>query len=431
MNVWLLHVGEDLPIDRGGREYRYGRLAQAFVDRGCHVTRWAPTVRHATKKQRATQDKTIELSDRFKLQLVHTRSYCRNISLARWHSYRDMAIGFSRLAAKQEPPDLIVTAIPTPALCEAAIEYGRRNQIPVVVDVRDLWPDVYLTAIPDAFETIGRYALAPAFKRVARVCRQADALVAVSDTYLSWALELAGRSRNKSDRVIPIGYDAHRLSEEDRRHEQSWLIEQGVDPNKTICLYAGLLEKSYDLTTVLQTAERFKQAGRKDVQFVLCGDGGRRASLEKQAERLDNVVFLGWVRSSTVATAMEWSKIGLAAYATGALQSLPNKPFEYMAGGLAILSSLGGELRDILESSRCGDYYEPGNSLQLHESISRLTADPAHLLACGQRARQLFESQFTSHRIYTGAADHLLRIRPMRQVSNKPRANHEALQPVA
>jgi len=54
---------------------------------------------------------------------------------------------------------------------------------------------------------------------------------------------------------------------------------------------------------------------------------------------------------------MQMSKIGLAAYDSDALQSLPNKPIEYLAGGLCVVSSLHEELEKLLYEENCGLTY--------------------------------------------------------------------------
>lgn len=410
MEVWLLHIGEDLPCDPGGRSYRYGRLAAALAACGCHVTRWAPTVRHATKTQRATADTLQEVADGVDLQLVRTRTYRRNIGLGRWLSYNDLVRGFERLAPTKPRPDLIVSAIPMPAWSASAVRFGRRCGAPVVVDIRDLWPDVYLTAIPKSLRGVGRLALTPAIRKAARVCREADALWGVSEAYLNWALDLAGRSRSACDRVVPICHEAAELTDSQQRAEERALAASGVDLDAKLVVYAGLMEHSYDLDTVVAAAERLRDAGRSDVQFVLCGDGARLESLRQRAAKLCNVVFPGWVSGQTLTALVRRADIGLAAYAADALQSLPNKPFEYMEGGLAVLSTLRGELAELLDTHQCGLSYQPGDAVGLAEQIDRLTNDTGQLAGMKRRSRELYETRFDSQKVYAAAAEQLLAI---------------------
>lgn len=410
VNVWLLHVGEDLPIDGSQRRFRYGRLADAFIERGDHVLRWAPTFHHATKQHRATHNERLRPTDTYEVQLVHAQGYRSNVSLARWRSYRRLASEIRKLMRHEAKPDLIVAGVPTIAWCAAAIEYGNHAGVPVAIDVRDLWPDVYLTALPRSLRGVGRFALAPMERQARHVCRQATAIVGVSQSYVDWGVRHADRSARPADAAFPLGHDVASLSDDERSHEQRWLLGQGVDPRKSLCIYSGLFETSYDLPTIVKAASRLQDSGRGDVQFVLCGDGSQMPALQRAADKLNNVVLLGWVRSTTITALMEWSKIGLAAYAEGALQSLPNKPFEYLAGGLAIVSSLPGELHTLLREHRCGRPYAPGNAGSLAAAITGLLNNPAELAAMQQRGRSLFDSTYTAPKIYNRFASHLSRL---------------------
>jgi glycosyltransferase involved in cell wall biosynthesis len=410
MNIWLLHVGEDLSTDGSERRFRYGRLAEALVDRGHRVLRWAPTFHHATKRFRAHDNQLIAASEDYDVQLVHAPGYRRNVSLARRRSYRRLEAAIKPLMKDHTRPDLIVAAVPTIGWCRAAIEYGKFADVPVIVDVRDLWPDVYLTAVPAALRGLARVLLEPAFRSAQSVCREADALLGVSQTYLDWGLNLAGREASASDGVFPLGHDPVVMSPEVLRREQAELLRVGVDPLKSICMYAGLFETSYDLLTVVNAAKQMHAAGRRDVQFVLCGDGSQMPAVRRAAAALPNVVLLGWVRAETINALMGWSQIGLAAYSKGALQSLPNKLFEYLAGELAIASSLTGELPALLKTHRCGVTYEAGDSTSLTTALTGVLASPARLDSMRRRSKALFQEKYASPKIYARLADHLVAI---------------------
>ncbi len=61
-------------------------------------------------------------------------------------------VNFTKLANSYDTlPDVIHVCNVPIELCHAAVTYGRAKGIPVVIDVRDLWPDVYLEVIPQRF----------------------------------------------------------------------------------------------------------------------------------------------------------------------------------------------------------------------------------------------------------------------------------------
>lgn len=407
MNIWLLHVGEELPVDNNPRLFRYGHLAEALANRGHYVLRWAPTFQHARKQQRFDWDALVEVRPGYQIQFVHAAGYRRNVSWARFRSYQQLARNFARLAPTHKAPDVIVSGIPSPAWCDAALQFAAPRSVPVVVDVRDLWPDIFLTATPPIAKPIARRLLSPFFAQTSSICQRASAITGVSQSYLDWGLQNAGRTATGADRVFPLGYQPHKFTPDELASKTGWLRAQGVDPQKTIACFFGLFEKSYDLSTVLRAARQMQVAGDDRVQLVLCGKGGKEASLRREVAGLDNVILPGWVDPGTIAALMRVAKIGLAAYAPGALQSLPNKPFEYMAGGLAILSSLPGELAQMLDEHQCGLTYAAGDSKALAGCLTRLAGDKDQLCNLRSNAYQAFDTNYRARKIVRQMAEHL------------------------
>jgi glycosyltransferase involved in cell wall biosynthesis len=160
------------------------------------------------------------------------------------------------------------------------------------------------------------------------------------------------------------------------------------------------------LETVIEAAGLLQAFG-SPVQFVLCGDGSKTADLKRRAAGLQNVLFLGWVDVTMLQAVASVSAIGLCAYAPDALQSLPNKPFEYMASRLAIVSSLRGELADVLNHNDCGLTYSAGDATSLAQCMHALLNDSNRLRVTQDNAYRLWNQQYRSTEIYTRFADHL------------------------
>lgn len=409
MRAWLQHVGERLPVDGIARCYRYGYLAQALVEQGHQVVRWAPTFSHIDKKYRFTQDCHVEIQRDHSIQFVHSPGYQRNVGPARLWAYQVLGRRLRSLMRQESPPDLIVAAIPSLEWAAAAVDFGRAHGVPVVVDIRDPWPDVFLNALPHAARNMGRLALGPYRRLAERICREADALVGVSQGYLDWALALAGRTQQSQDAVVPIGFEPDRVSAEKLQSNLAMLHARGIDPQLPTCLFSGSFERSYDLETLIEAAHRLSDDGQSNVQFVLCGDGSKRAALERRAHqlRIKNMHFLGWVDGAMLQAAASISHVGICAYAADATQGLPNKPFEYMAGRLAVVSSLRGELADFLRKYGCGVNYDAGSASSLANAIRRLALDPALLESLRDAGHSAWRRHYRSQSIYSQFVDHL------------------------
>jgi len=122
---------------------------------------------------------------------------------------------------------------------------------------------------------------------------------------------------------------------------------------------------------------------------------------------LDNVHLPGWCEKRVIEQLLSTSSVGLAPYMMELNPTLPNKPFEYMAAGLPILSSLGGELENILRKENIGLNYRGGDSGDLKKQVEWFLAHPTKCKAMGKRAKELFEKEYSANVVYAGFSKYL------------------------
>lgn len=410
MRVWVIHIGEPIVgIDVGTRAGRCNMLCDALVRRGHEVTWWSSTFHHFRKAYRFPGSHVAAVRPGLTVRLLHgTPSYRRNASFRRLLNQRSIARQFKAAAAQSDPPDVICASLPTPELCEEAVRYGRLKGVPVIVDVRDIWPDLYLKTFSKPLRGLARLLLIPEYRRATRIFRGAAAITAVSRAYLGWALIHAQREPTPRDQVFHIGYPSTPAAGDIAAGAiEEFTSRHGIDLTVSIITFCGMFGVSYDLETMVECARLFQTEGRNDIQFVLAGDGDKAGALSRQAAGLGNLVFTGWLDQCSLRLLMAVTAIGLCAYTPEALQSLPNKPFEYMAAGLPQISSLGGELEEILRQHRIGLQYAAGDARSLHDQIAVLVSDPETRRQMSLRARQVFQEYFDAALIYPALAAHL------------------------
>src|SRR5437016_13122064 len=151
MRVWLVRAYEPLPtIDGTGRYLRYGMLARALTDRGHEVLWWTSNFDHVRKQSRfGNPPVTVEMWPGFTLRVLRATEYKKNISIDRVRHNRSVASAREEEVRRLDvTPDLVLACVPTLELTEQAVRYARRKGIPVVVDVEDEWPEIYLSAFP-------------------------------------------------------------------------------------------------------------------------------------------------------------------------------------------------------------------------------------------------------------------------------------------
>ncbi len=412
MHVWIVQIGEMISgVDGNVRDYRYTTLAREISSRGHIVMRWSSTFEHVSKKFRAQESTTIELSKNLKVRLLHAQpGYRRNISLSRFIQQRSVAKLFLEETTKLPPPDLIVVGVPVPELAEAAVKFGNKNKVPVIVDAQDQWPDIYLTAIPRLFRPVAKLLLHKEFLRSHRLFAGAKSITAVSNTYLDWALRRARRRRGIHDGVYPLGFKSIGFKSDISQRKILIRKEYGIPLNSFIAIFIGTFGSSYDIETIVRCAKILEQLKEPKVHIILVGDGDKMRKAKNIAADCGNITITGWLGRDQVHDLAAISSAGLCAYSPTALQSIPYKPLEYMAFGLPLISSLDGELRFIIESNKCGLYYRAGDPQSLVDKIQILASSPLLAKQMGILSRQLFEDQYDSMKIYPSMADKVLSV---------------------
>ncbi len=411
MRVWLITIGEPLPTD-GPQErlLRTGMLAEALAAVGHEVVWWSSTFDHVRKRQRFCADTSIAVGSRYQLNLLHAVAYAKNISFLRLANHYGVARAWSKWAYREPKPDVMLCSFPTIGLSRAATRYGRVCGIPVVLDVRDLWPDIF----PGPTEGWGRWmkglALAPLVKATREAFKTCTAVVGVSERYLRWGLSYAGRPAGEHDRVFAIGYKKPHVTAGDLTAAEMSLRDVGVNPEKKIAWFVGSLGTTYDLIPLIQAARRLGQQGQNDIQFVFSGEGGNGLAYRRLAEGMNNVVFTGWMDSHQIAWLMRVSRVGLMAYAAGAPQGLPNKLFEYLGAGLPVLSALSGETEALLSTHECGLTYTPGDTDSFLKALLTLLDNASLSNQMGRNAASLFTGHYTAEKINAEIIRHLERV---------------------
>jgi glycosyltransferase involved in cell wall biosynthesis len=412
MRIWLITVGEPLPIDgNNDRLLRAGILANNLVGGGLEVLWWTSSFDHVRKRQRCGTDTTKVLGDRYRITMLHANGYSNNTSLARLLNHRGVGEKFQKLSETERRPDIILCSLPTLELCVEAVRYGKRNHVPVVIDVRDLWPDLVAELAPRWGRGIAKFFLTPMFRMVREACVGAAAIIGVTPDYVAWGLRYAGRAATVWDRDFPMGYQRIELPNEEYEDALARWYARGVAKDEFIICFFGTIGRQFDLETVIGAARILQGAGRR-FRFVLCGNGDRLGQYRRKAKDCPEILFPGWVDRADIGALMSLSGAGLAPYVNkpNFTMNLPNKPVEYLSAGLPVVSSLSGVLAKLISENGCGITYEAGSPESLADALMRLYDDRDALGGMSRNARALYDRLFVAERVYGKMIEHLCRI---------------------
>ena len=149
MLIWLIQRAESTPQDPNSpRAMRMGMVADYLVRKGHQVIWWTSTFNHYSKTQRFGGDVRVRIGPLYSIQYLHTAGYKKNISLKRMVDNYFFSKKFESMARMElNKPDLIFCSFPILNVCLSVLKYTRQNNIPWVIDVRDLWPDALVQRV--------------------------------------------------------------------------------------------------------------------------------------------------------------------------------------------------------------------------------------------------------------------------------------------
>lgn len=365
VNVWIVNPYGTLPGE-GWREYRSAMLARALAERDHRVGWWISDIEHRSRRRRPHDIIDPLLPPAVTVHVVPARTYRRNISVGRILYERSFAAGFAANAGSLPRPDAIVLADPSLFFAGLVTAYARRHGVPVIVDVLDLWPELFEMLLPRRVRAIAGLLLAPLYARRDRLVEHAAAVVAVTGDYLA---QVRHRVSPKVAEVIYLGVDAASFLPPAPAPGAGGPLE---------LIYAGTLGDAYDMPALIEAIGRLARDACP-IHLTIAGDGPRRADIIALATRFPAcVTFMGKVEADALPTLYARAHVGLATYSAGSTVSMPVKLFDYMAAGLATIGSMQGEAGALLHQG-IGRSYQAGSADALVDAIEGYVADPAGL----------------------------------------------------
>jgi len=365
MTVWIANPFDNLPPE-GVRPQRYWLMARAFARAGHRVTLWSSDFSHARKAPRTLTDGARWEGDGFRLVLVPTPPYPRNVCLRRILSHRAFARNLRKLV-EQEPqsPDLVIASLPPLASAAALADFCRARGIAFVVDVMDAWPENFARVVP-------RWTLAPLRARARRIYRSAQGVSAVATRYLDLAKSYGAQ--------CPMHLAYHGIL----RKQVRPVFAEGAFR----LVYVGTMGKSYDLETVIDAVREMS-----DVELDLAGTGPKEAALRARAEGCARIHFHGYLGEEELCALLARANAGLVPMFDDSCVGVPYKLADYAAAGLPVVNTLHGETERLLAEHGAGVTCAAGDVRALCAAVADLRARDAAALRAGALAlARLFDA---------------------------------------
>ncbi|MDA3875406.1 MAG: glycosyltransferase family 4 protein [Kiritimatiellae bacterium] len=291
----------------------------------------------------------------------------------------------------------VVFATSTPlTICLPGTYAAKRQRIPRVFEVRDLWPEM-----PIAVGALRNPFVKCAARKLERFAyRNATRVVALSPG-MADGVAATGYPRDKIH-VIPNSCDMDRFKSDSaasaRFHDR--YPELGSGP---IILYAGTMGRVNEVTYLVRMAKEMRERN-PEVEFVVFGEGSEEEATRTLAEEL-GVLNLNYHQFGRIPKELVVDAFLAADVVTSLFAPIPemeknsaNKFFDGLATGKPVAINYGGWQADLLNETGAGlvlDRDPEAAAKQLADFISV----PDKVANASHAARKLAEERFSRDKL--------------------------------
>lgn len=387
----VLLVTQYYPPEIGGGAHRSSGIAEGMKKLGIDVTVVAPFPTYLLRdNERATSWKFWQEQNINGVKVI--RSFViapdRGKFITRVLYY--LTFAFSALInglLHSDKADVILTISPPllTGITGALLKKAKGGKL--VFDVGDLWPE---SAIQLGF--VKGNSMKTVLEEMERwIYRQSDAVnVVTRDTY-----KLVSERHPFLKNLFYVPNFVNTMLMKRIPKNTSLCAEFGIQ-DKVIFGYAGNVGSAQGIHIITDAAKRLTH--RKDIMFVIVGDGVEVAKIDKEIRenQLENVLFVPPVPREDIKQYLSIFDYAIIPLLPNELFkiTIPSKLYECMAAEIPVILCVDGEARTILEEANAGYYVQPGNSEMLAETVIEAADALAEAPRLGRNGRDYVKKHF-------------------------------------
>lgn len=289
----------------------------------------------------------------------------------------------------------LVFATSTPlTIAIPAILAARRLRVPMVFEVRDLWPEV-----PIAMGEIRNPVLIACARLLEKVAYRSSARIIALSPGMADGVIACGYPRERVE-VIPNACDIELFS------SSSVELAAGLLPpgNGPLVVYTGTFGRANGVSYLVKVAAAMRQLN-PTVRFLLVGSGSELEAITQQARGNGTLDSNLWIRppirKQQVPGLLQQATLATATFVD--LKALwnnsANKVFDALAAGRPVMINYGGWQKEFLESSGAG-FAVPGDDPAAGaQQLAAFLRSPEAVARAGQAAIQVATAQFSRDRL--------------------------------
>ncbi|GAA0367821.1 glycosyltransferase family 4 protein [Bacillus horti] len=313
-------------------------------------------------------------------------------------SFLKFMLGATMLGITRKNFDIVFATSTPLTVAVPALLIKTIKRWPFVFEVRDLWPEA-----PIQMGMLRSRFLQKGLKLLERFTyRQAKHIVALSPGMVEGILnekieeEKVSMIPNCSDlELFAPAFLSNPAYVEQREEVRA---RYRIKEHQLVLTHGGSMGVANGLEYVIGAAIYLKQMEEQNVVFMLTGDGKTKPQLEALCEEfeLDNVIFTGSIPRKDMPKILGATDITITSFKDLPILATnsPNKFFDSLAAGRAVIVNSNGWTKDIVEQHSIGYYVNPKSPEELGKLLLELKDQKEQLRIMGRNARTLAERKY-------------------------------------
>lgn len=304
-------------------------------------------------------------------------------------------------------PDVVIATSPQFFCGWAGVLVSWLRWCPFILEIRDIWPESIV-----AVGAMRKGLLVDLLEWLElRMYAAANHIVTVGEGYKRQLVSKGVPDKRIS--IVTNGIDTERLLPQPP--DPALLAHYNPDGRFT-CSYIGTIGMAAGLDVVLRAAERLRSGGRRDVRFLIVGDGATREQFAEHVRSggLDDLITVtGRQPKEMMPGFLSISDCCLVHLRKTSLFEavLPSKIFEAAALERPIILGVSGFAADLIREADCGICIEPENDDDLLTAIDALRASPTLRDRLGRQGRERLVARYDLDRLAESYAALVKRVR--------------------
>lgn len=279
--------------------------------------------------------------------------------------------------AVENQPDIVICIAPSLISMMVARQVARRTGAKLWLHIQDF-------EVEAAFATgllKERGILAGTARKFEKWAMDAERISTISPQMCSKLIEkgipaekiVEFRNWASIDEVVPL--------EGPSSYRKEWVIDRAH-----VALYSGNIANKQGIEIVLAAAQLLQH--RKDLIFIVCGNGPNRAALQKLSSGLDNIQFHDLQPRDRLSELLGLATVHLLPQIAGAADLvLPSKLTNMLASGRPVIATAMPQTGLADEVAGCGLTTTPGDTRAFAQAIESMIDDDKLCETTGQAAR--------------------------------------------